>query len=361
MIEAKSQDSKQYGYIDKIILSIPVSETNSTSGIASYINSNFDTELEKVRAIHTWLALNISYDKDSVYTINSEKNPEMKITEALRRRKGVCENFAALFNDLSLKCSITSFLVNGYTKQYGSIDKTGHSWCVVYIDHDWFLCDPTWDEDFINSTSYFLLTPQQFIETHMPFDPLWQLTDIPISHEQFYKGLFYYTANKRTYNFLDSVNSFLKLGELQRLRSTANRMRTMGTSNELTNIYLRFIEMQIGIIYEDHDMQLYNAAVNDFNQANSTFNNYIEYRNNRFLPTKPDVYISNLLGPIEDMLRSSLSKIDSIGSNSHSDQYDASVLKNRIFSLKRKVTDQQEFLKTYLSIPLNNREQLFYK
>ena len=78
--------------------------------------------------------------------INSDINPEARITVALRRRKGVCENFAAIFNDICLKAGLTSFVVSGYTKQSGAVDKTGHSWCAVFINKNWYLCDPTWDE-----------------------------------------------------------------------------------------------------------------------------------------------------------------------------------------------------------------------
>ena len=129
---SNAQEFNEYRNIDNVILMIPDSLANSTGDIARYVNAHFDSESAKVRAIYAWVTTNIKYDKDSANVINSGINPEAKITFALRRRKGVCENFAAIFNDICLKAGLTSFVVSGYTKQSGTVDKTGHSWCCIH-------------------------------------------------------------------------------------------------------------------------------------------------------------------------------------------------------------------------------------
>ena len=43
-----------YQEIDRTALAIPAAQTKSTADIAAYINSHFDTDNEKVRAIFTW-------------------------------------------------------------------------------------------------------------------------------------------------------------------------------------------------------------------------------------------------------------------------------------------------------------------
>jgi len=183
---SNAQEFNEYSDIDKAVVNIPDSLANSTADIAGYVTSHFDGERPKVRAIYTWVTANLKYDKDSASIINSGINPEAKINVALRRRKGVCENFAAIFNDICLRAGLTSFVINGYTKQSGTVDRAGHSWCAVFINKEWYLCDPTWDEGSGLNSKYFLVPPTEFIETHMPFDPLWQLLNYPISHGQFY-------------------------------------------------------------------------------------------------------------------------------------------------------------------------------
>ncbi len=132
--KAQSPDDS---WIIRKALDMPSSLSNSTTDIAAYIKANFKTDREKVRAIYAWVTTNIRYSTDSANSINLGVNQQAKITFALRRRKGVCENYAAIFNDIALKCGLTSFVVSGYTKQSGFVDKSGHSWCAVLIDKDW--------------------------------------------------------------------------------------------------------------------------------------------------------------------------------------------------------------------------------
>ena len=174
--------------VDNRMLSIPASKTVSTAAIAEYVKENFDTDIKKLRAIYIWVASNIRYTTDSANVINMGADPEAKITTALRRRKGVCENFAAIFNDICLKAGLTSFIVDGYTRQNGFVDRTGHSWCAVFAGNAWHLCDPTWDVANGSNTRYFAAGPLEMIASHMPFDPMWQLLDHPVSHNQFSNG-----------------------------------------------------------------------------------------------------------------------------------------------------------------------------
>ena len=113
----KGQDTNEYTYTDQKALTIPVAETYSTTSIAGFIKANFKTEKDKLRAIYTWVTTNIRYDPDSMYQINSDKDPETKITAALRRRRGVCENYAAIFNEIAVKSGISSYTVSGYTRR----------------------------------------------------------------------------------------------------------------------------------------------------------------------------------------------------------------------------------------------------
>ncbi|MDI1305961.1 MAG: hypothetical protein PSX42_14120, partial [bacterium] len=59
------QNQTEYTLIDNQISKIPNSSTYSIKGIANYINSNFRTDNDKIRAIFYWTASNISYDMDN--------------------------------------------------------------------------------------------------------------------------------------------------------------------------------------------------------------------------------------------------------------------------------------------------------
>ena len=59
-----------YADIDKKALLIPDSLTKSTKAIAAYINANFRSNEDKVRATFIWVAANIRYDVPNMYAIN---------------------------------------------------------------------------------------------------------------------------------------------------------------------------------------------------------------------------------------------------------------------------------------------------
>ena len=342
-------------------LRIPASETYSSASIARFVQAGFNTDRQKISAIYNWVTTSIRYDKDSMYYFNWGPDPSLKVSAALRRKKGVCENFASVFTDIALKCGIPSFVVSGYARYSGS-GKAGHSWSAVYLDSTWLLCDPTWDIGAGDDTHYFLVSPEEFIETHMPFDPLWQLLPYPSYQKQMNRGASYNAKKKTTpINVNDSVKAFLQLDSVHQLEASSQRMQQAATQNDAVNVWRSYVNMKIAIVYGDKDMELYNAAVADLNRANAIFNDFVQYRNNQFTPLKPDAAISAMLDPIPGIISSAYKKIDKIGATVENFQYDTGTLKGRLGTLTERVLEQQKFLKKYFESSVAERGKLFYK
>jgi transglutaminase/protease-like cytokinesis protein 3 len=67
----------------------------------------------------------------------------------------------------------------------------------VKIDGAWYLLDVTWSSGYLDAqfhfhrfsspvnTDYFLTDPPQFVKTHFPDDPWWQLLPKPIKESDF--------------------------------------------------------------------------------------------------------------------------------------------------------------------------------
>ncbi|MBC7510454.1 MAG: hypothetical protein H7320_17155 [Ferruginibacter sp.] len=340
---------------------IPSSQTYSTAAIAGYVQVNFTTDREKLSAIYGWVTANIRYDKDSMYNINWGVDEQTKATATLRRRKGVCENFATVFTDIVAKCGLASFTVTGYTNIAGYIKKTGHSWSAVQLDKAWLLCDPTWDAGAGNNTAWFLIQPDQFIETHIPFDPLWQLLPRPVSQQEFNKEKYRAKKELPFWNIADSVDSFLQLDSLQQLEATSRRIKQTGMDDEMTRVWRQYVDMKIAIVYGDKDMNFYNGAVADINKAAAIFNEFVQYRNNRFIPAKPDAETATILNPIDRLLAAARKKINHIGESVENVQYDTGSIKERLNHLFARVAEQQFFLKQYLESSVADRGKLFYQ
>jgi len=346
-------------YANASVVNIPESETYSTSSIANYIQSHFTTDKEKLWAIYSWITTNIRYNRDSMYYSFWGEDPERKLSSVLKTRKGVCENFASLLTRIAYKCGIPSHVVNGYTKMGGAVKWTGHGWSAVYIDNEWLLCDPTWDAGNTASSNYYLIPPTQFIETHMPFDPLWQLLEYPISHKEFRQG---FTRGKaERFNYADSVKKYFQLDTLQQMESISRRMKQAGLENDDLRTWYAYNEMKIYIVYQEKDMNVFNAAVADLNTAKKLFNNFIQFRNNHFQPAKTDAEIGLLFDSIETRLSSAYKKMNGIGTKVDNYQYDTDGLKNNLDQLSARVKEQNIFLKRYFASSITEREKLLYK
>ncbi len=79
----------------------------------------------------------IKYDKSYVGKLLDTKT-------ILSKKRGVCVEYAKLFNDLARMSGIPSIIINGAAK--GEYDKfEGHSWNMIYYNNKWIQVDPTWN------------------------------------------------------------------------------------------------------------------------------------------------------------------------------------------------------------------------
>ncbi|MBX2924648.1 MAG: hypothetical protein KF746_20770 [Chitinophagaceae bacterium] len=333
---------------------IPDSVTSTTSAFARYLQNNYRSKNEQLKTAYTWIISNIKYDKDSSYHFNLGVDHETKVNATLRRRRGVCENFASLFTDIASRMDIPSYVVHGFAPGSGSRD-AAHAWSAVQLDDEWYLCDPTWDAGSQNGYRYFLADPLSFAQTHIPFDPIWQLLDAP-------QG--YNTVRSKTapvFNFRDSIKVFLAADSLQQFLSIERRMKQMGKNKEMFRLWQAYNRMHIAIIAGENDMQLYNGAVDDLNHAADVLNESIHFRNNGFMPYKTDHEIASMLDPAEAYIRSARKKIEGIGVLVENFQYDTEGLKKRLGALEQRCKEQLLFLKKYLVAGSTERRSMMYK
>ena len=258
---------------ERIFVSIPTSQTHTSSDIASYINSHYHSNKEKIAAIYSWITMNIKYDADSIHYVILDENNEERVSFALRRKKGVCENFAAIFTDLCNQCGISSYAVEGFTKQGGYVDKGAHVWCVAFVDDKWGLYDPTWDVGTVGSNhfntqfQYFNLPPIDFIQTHLPFDPMFQLLNYPIIYNDFERGNTQPVSRKNYFNYKDSLETFQKMDRLSQYMCEESRIENAGWPAKKIETKLKRIRFQVEILNQGSDSDLYNSAVADYNAA----------------------------------------------------------------------------------------------
>jgi len=274
----------------------------------------------------------------------------------LRKRKGVCDNYAALFTNIVNKCGIQSVVVSGYTKFGNVIKRAGHSWCAVAVEKTWLLCDPTWDANFYNATNWFLITPENFIQTHIPFDPFWQLLPVPFTNAQIKKGYTFSVKNDKKINVSDSVNAFLQLDTIQQLEVANRRIMLAGLDDEQQKTRYDFNKMKIAIVNQEQDMNNYNAGVKALNNAKKLFNGFVQYRNNNFTPVKQFKDLNLLFDSIDLYISTAFKIIKNIGLVVENYQYDTEELADNLKKLAARV-NQERLLLSSNKLPLTQQKK----
>ena len=374
---AKAQKTavNEYAAIDKKALQLPDTSAKTTTDIARYISANFTTDKNKARAIFIWVASNIQYDIENMFAINFYEKKEDKISKPLITHKGICENYAAVFNDVCLKCGIRSYVIEGYTKQNGFTDYIPHAWCAALIDTSWMIFDPTWGSGYISNgsfirkinNSYCMANPAAIIRSHMPFDYLWQFLYYPVSNQEFYEGKTAQNKAKPFFNYKDSIQIYENIDSSRKLLLSAYRIEKNGVKNSLIFDRLQHIKIDIEnakINAENNrknkTVNLYNSAGADYNEAVNNLNTFIDYRNHQFLPEKTDADIQAVLDSVDTKLKASSEKLNLIENADANTALLISQLLKASHELKSHLAEQQDWLNIYFSKSKAKRKAMFF-
>ncbi len=115
------------------------------------------SDKEKIKAIHDYVVLNITYD----FGYRNEESIE-NLIKSIDAKKGVCGDYAMFFKYLCLRANIPAKYESNYLMQ--------HAWNSVYINGKWMFIDTTWDDADNGKVkyTYFLVDKYTFMKTHVP-------------------------------------------------------------------------------------------------------------------------------------------------------------------------------------------------
>ncbi len=118
------------------------------------------TQEQKVKAIHDYVVLHITYD--SKY---QDEQTLGSVIETIDKGRGVCGDYTLLFMHLCRRASIPCTYEQGYPFTFN------HAWNVVYINGEWKFVDTTWDDRDNGKVlyTYFLKDRFTFMNTHTPY------------------------------------------------------------------------------------------------------------------------------------------------------------------------------------------------
>jgi hypothetical protein len=363
------QTNVGYAAIDKKIALIPQKATSSTEEIANYINANFKTENDKIRAAFYWTASNISYDVKNMFAVNFEETPQDRIAKTLKTRKGICGDYAAIFNEIAAFVGVKSVVISGYTKQNGKIDNLSHAWCAAKIDNKWYIFDPTWGSgslingNFVKKINeyYFKTEPSKIISSHIPFDYMWQFLNYPVTNTEFYEGKTQINKAKKYFDFEKEIAKQSSLSEIDQLFESAERIEKNGLKNSMIVEYYKNKKEHSTFLRQKANIEKLNGIVNEMNEAVVLLNDFIYYRNNKFKPTFPDDEITNMIQKPREKLIKCQNDIYTVGSTGTENKSNLSSIKKSIESNLALAEEHASFVKNYMSKSKMVRKTMFSK
>lgn len=352
-----AQVKNEYAKIDVVMDKIPNEKTISTSEIADYITLNFKTESDKVRAAFYWTANNISYDIENMNEPNFVYSSEEKIASALKNKKGVCIHYAEVFNEIANKLGIKTVIVVGYTKQNGIIAPIGHAWNASKIEGKWFLFDPTWASGYVNNlkfykklnNNFYKTSASKMIQTHMPYDYLWQFSNEPITNHEFYSGVIEKDKPKMNFNFDSEIEKYEKQPKEEQAFDAAERIEKNAVINKLISEYLASKREEFTVIRQNKNIEKVDQILIDYNSAVASLNDYIFYRNKKFKPLYSDEIISEMINAPLLALKKCQNALYSVGTVGKENTSNLKTLKTQMTENIKIAEEQAQFVKEYLS------------
>lgn len=326
---------------DSLALSIPSSVTKSPEDFAAYLTGNFPKESDKVLALYTWIAYNISYDGKQAETMSRFHSIDDFVLYTLKKKNAVCQGYAEVFTSICNQMGIKALTVHGYNRVNGNLrTDLGHAWNVAKIDGKWHLIDVTWGSGYVSrgnyrknfTSEYFMASPDSLIESHMPFDPIWQLLEYPISHDQFIEG----EGDRQTwYNFSDSLDLYYTQDEIDRAESTLRRAEaTHANRREIIRMYRRYSDY-LSNMKCNREISHYNESSTTFARAINNFNDFQELLSKR---KASPARLNSLLKSCGELVKRALRQARDISPCRSLSAQEIKELINHINDLKRAVS-----------------------
>lgn len=207
--------------------SFPRTTHNDLEILVPKLISIATNDQEKAEVLFYWISQNIVYDVDGFL---SGKYIET-ITGTIEQGKGVCGNYADLYEAMCQLAGLECYVISGYAKGYGYepgmiFKKADHAWNAVRIDSTYLFVDATWGSGSVGivdrkmifypklELENVLVPAGDFSATRLPANPIWQLLEKPISLRNFQAHDNFHDMQAIAgvqINYRDSLQQFLTL------------------------------------------------------------------------------------------------------------------------------------------------------
>jgi hypothetical protein len=372
--QANSQSTDKYKAADIIALNAPDSCQATVEALGKYFSAAFKDQSLRARAIFTWTAMKISYDVANMGKAIEPLPIDELVDKTFRTRIAVCQGYASVFKTLCDICGIKAYIVNGYTRQNGHINDISHAWVIALIDSSYVGFDPTWGGGYLNNgrfvkqfnEQYFMIKPEVLIKDHMPFDPMWECLNYPIGNLDFNFGKTVPSAPVDYFSYADSIDVYQNLEPKVQCQRALLRLEAAGQINNQIRDWAAYLrecieneQLNTAATKKNGYVVLFNDAVASYNNCIYAFNQYVEYWNRQFTPSKSDASIAAMLQVCYDYLDSCNKTLALVVAGDPDMKQSTDQLKLAIDVARDNMDKQKVFLKIYFNTDAVSRPNLF--
>lgn len=271
---------------------------------SSFVFSIIKNKPEPVRAIFDWIAKEVDYDMASLEDLPAYSHPSELLDSVWENRSGVCMHYAELMNAWCKKAGYESVVVNGYTMNQREVDRRyGHSWNAVKVDGKWRLYDATWASGYRQGkrfvkkydAKWYDVKPSEFIYSHVPFDPVWQLLDRPLTSKEISAK-----TSAKTHQTLDYRTIIADENQqdaIEKDRAQLARIQAFGDDNPL-------VAKEVERIDNNIEIQIFKRGVDSYNSSIDIFNGFIAHYNRGLSQTGwSDEELQSIIKNVNDELK----------------------------------------------------------
>ncbi len=279
--------------------------TFAQSSIVTETINEIEFEQDSIKSIFDWLSNNIKYDVKKMKQIENgsiaKKHAEFRTSKeyenyllqtVIKRKKGVCEDYALLFDAIVNELGYESYVVQGYTKtSKGKLNrKIGHAWNAIKVNGTWKLYDATWGAGYVEDGRKFVqlygeqwydVSSEEMLKNHMPYDPIWQLSTKPITYSDFENNT-EPAKSDADFNYESLITAYIDKSEKERMKEKVSRSEDLGDGIRLIAKWRKNTTKNANL-YDLHSQpDLMDQTFKKFNNSVDLFNDYIKAKNKKF-------------------------------------------------------------------------------
>ncbi|MBL7704331.1 MAG: hypothetical protein JNM21_02175 [Taibaiella sp.] len=192
------------------------------------INTIAINDTQKIVLVAGWMYDHISFDE-----VKFQQGGNITdYRTVFKTRKGICSDYTLLFAEFCNRLGIKNEIIEGYVQEFEEhktvFKETNHAWNVVKLGKEWFHCDLLWMSGGIKKSSgrfifekrlsegMLLTQSKEFLNNHIPADPMWQLSHTPLTFQEMTHVAAPVADITEIFDYKNAIEKYTALNRLQK-------------------------------------------------------------------------------------------------------------------------------------------------